>query len=245
MTVDRIHRRLDDVRAYEAVLTDSWVDRLRAAIRRCPDPSETNWYPLGKPAETFFEQVVQCLFGIARPGPAIVGAEWWMRQQAADSGFFLHFDRDESIRNTVVSPTMSSVLYLSDEGGPTLILDLAPEEPGPPSGGVRVWPRRGRYMTFPGRLAHGAKRGTPATSPRIVFLVNFWAALPDVARQPLRATLRAAAPALAPPEPQPEASEAQGVAQPFPISELLDPAKWPLYAEKLRVTTYSDEHSGS
>src|SRR5262245_17802951 len=112
---------LSRVQAFDRVLRRTWLDRLRREVilnRR----EKPGWYRLDQKPRTFMEQVIGRLHAVVRPGPQCVGAEYWMRAQPAHTGFPFHFDRDEAIRAWVASPRLASILYLSDVGGPTLIL---------------------------------------------------------------------------------------------------------------------------
>ena len=140
------------------------------------------------------EQVIGRLHAVVRPGPQCVGAEYWMRAQPADTGFPFHFDRDEAIRAWVSSPRLASILYLSNVGGPTLILDALPSDAAAPTRGIAILPRRGRYVMFPGTLLHGVQAGDPSRWPRVALFVNWWdqkpAALNDRASFALRTRRR-------------------------------------------------------
>ena len=65
----------------------------------------------------------------------------------------------------VVHPAVSSVLYLSGGGDPTLVLDEALDGP-PASAAWLVHPQRGAFMTFPGELLHGVVPTACATAPQ-------------------------------------------------------------------------------
>jgi hypothetical protein len=119
-----------------------------------------------------------------------------MRAQPADTGFPFHFDRDEAIRAWVSSPRLASILYLSDVGGPTLILDALPTNTVRPTRGVAVLPRRGRYVIFPGTLLHGVQAGAPSRWPRVAFFVNWWDQKPAAASDRASFALRRLSPLL-------------------------------------------------
>lgn len=183
---------LPRVQAHDRVLPRAWLDRLRRQVildRR----GKPSWYRLDQNPRTFMEQVIGRLHAVVRPGPQCVGAEYWMRAQPADTSFPFHFDRDEAIRAWVSSPRLASILYLSNVGGPTLILDALPSDAAAPTRGIAVLPRRGRYVMFPGTLLHGVQAGDPSRWPRVALFVNWWdqkpAALNDRASFALR-TLR-------------------------------------------------------
>ena len=126
-------------------------------------------------------------------GRGYVGAEYWMRAQRADAVFFLHFDRDEAVRGRYVCPARSSVLYLSEVGGPTVILPATPETEARPRSAAIVWPSPGRYALFPGELLHGVLPGPASRWPRVAFFVNWWRA-PLVSPRESTPELRRASP---------------------------------------------------
>merc|ERR1712224_43482 len=86
----------------------------------------------------------------------LVGIEWWPRIQSAATGVNLHNDRDVvTDSGDGVCPRFSSVLYLGDTGGPTVVLNqtmgagdvLMPVLPG---SGIFVFPEKGFFAVFEG-----------------------------------------------------------------------------------------------
>jgi hypothetical protein len=138
----------------------------------------TYWYSLDAPARLSFEQVIQHLRGFVPRGHELVGAEWWFRATTTDTGFPFHFDRDEGIRSSIVSPDLASILYLSNAGGPTVIVDATPSRIAAPKRAIAVRPRPGRFAMFPGTLLHGVLPGRPDRWPRVTLLVNWWRSAP-------------------------------------------------------------------
>ncbi len=144
--------------------------------------SRTHWYPLEAPPRLLFEQVVQQLRRYVLQREEFAGAEWWFRTTASDADFPFHFDRDEAIRGSVVSPDLASILYLSNVGGPTLILEATPTRHAAPRVGTAVHPRVGRFVMFPGAFLHGVLPGRPNRWPRVTMLVNWWRSVPRLER---------------------------------------------------------------
>ena len=157
------------------------------ARRPRPGDGGTYWYSLHAPARLLFEQVIHHLRSFVPGGHELVGAEWWLRATSTDTGFPFHFDRDEGIRSSIVSPALASILYLSNAGGPTVILDATPSRRSAPSAGMAVYPRLGRFAMFPGTLLHGVLPARPGRWPRVTMLVNWWRSVPrmDCAPEPL------------------------------------------------------------
>jgi hypothetical protein len=155
-----------------AQIIESQVRRPKAAN------DGTHWYLLDAPARLLFEQVIQHLRSFVPRGHEFIGAEWWFRATTTDTGFPFHFDRDEGIRSSIVSPGLASILYLSNAGGPTVILDATPSRVAAPNAGIAVYPRPGRFGMFPGTLLHGVLPGRPGRWPRVTMLVNWWRSVP-------------------------------------------------------------------
>ncbi len=144
----------------------------------------THWYSLDAPARLLFEQVIQHLRSFVPRAHEFVGAEWWVRATTTDTGFPFHFDRDEAIRSSIVSPDLASILYLSNAGGPTVIVDATPSRRAAPNAAIAVHPRPGRFGMFPGTLLHGVLPGPPGRWPRVTMLVNWWRKVPRLERAP-------------------------------------------------------------
>jgi hypothetical protein len=175
---------LSRISAIDNAVPAQVLGELRAQIiefqARPPRPGDggTHWYSLDAPARLLFEQVIQHLRTFVPRGHEYVGAEWWVRATTTDTGFPFHFDRDEGIRTSIVSPDLASILYLSNAGGPTVILDATPSRRSAPSAGIAVHPRPGRFGMFPGALLHGVLPGRPSRWPRVTMLVNWWRSVP-------------------------------------------------------------------
>lgn len=174
--------------AFDQVIPASVIGELRARILRSqargPADSGTHWYPLDAPPRIVFEHVIQHLRGLVPRGDDYVGAEWWFRATATDTGFPFHFDRDEGIRARVVSPDLLSILYLSRAGGPTVIVDATPARTSAPTSAIAVHPQPGRFAMFPGDRLHGVLPVQPDRWPRITMLVNWWRTVPRMEPAP-------------------------------------------------------------
>ena len=122
--------------------------------------------------------------------PDLTSCEWWVHQRAAGRcwGHELHFDVEErtmELTGRVVHPAISSVVYLSEHGDPTIVLDETIDKP---LGAQRVFaahPRERSFLAFDGRLLHGvlpgpfalnttrgAPRGPP--HPRLTLLIAWY-----------------------------------------------------------------------
>ncbi|CAE7946948.1 TCP17, partial [Symbiodinium sp. KB8] len=82
-----------------------------------------------------------------------------------------------AVSSESLRPTLSSVLYLGDVGGPTMILNQV--EATMRREHALAVTARNRWLVFPGNLFHGAvsfgANEAQPTAPRFVILFNFWA----------------------------------------------------------------------
>jgi hypothetical protein len=103
-----------------------------------------------------------------------------------------HVDKDESIASNQMylsHPEYSSILYLTDNGGPTLVLDqYSPNgngySPRVPHQGEISYPTHNKYVVFNGDLLHGVLPGdhnrySGVHNQRTTFLVNYWNDAPE------------------------------------------------------------------
>lgn len=125
-----------------------------------------------------------------------VGVEYWARHQHADKGVVAHYDLDVSAarlgrRRT---PVASSIVFLSDDGGPTFMLQ--------DNSTAFVFPKQNRFAIFDGGLLHGVLPASVVdddgvcsrsdVGPRIALLVNWWRDQPPLIPQctPLSPSVR-------------------------------------------------------
>ena len=122
--------------------------------------------------------------------PALSGAEWWTQVVDSDNDIGFHWDRDyghEQSTGENIYPHLATVTYLTDKGGPTVILNKkgCSTSKADHSGSADIviisTPLLGKHIKFDGRLLHAApsnlisKRKTETVkSTRITFLVNIW-----------------------------------------------------------------------
>ena len=151
------------------------------------------------------------------------GAEFWVQRRCAGQGINFHFDKDEALRDAcdvLVHPAAATILYLSDGGAPTVVLDVrgAVDPVHAVTGGARVcvgerrrplpadgaarratalisYPRAGKLIAFSGSLLHGVAAELSdgaAAAERVTLLVNVWVHHAPCRVLPLpRATLQA------------------------------------------------------
>lgn len=88
--------------------------------------------------------------------------EWWCRCQEKSLGAHFHYDTHPFLdaKHSHLRPLFSSVFYLTDAGGPTVVLEQqahgAGHWPAVPERGYAVASRGNRWFLFPGSLRHGA-----------------------------------------------------------------------------------------
>lgn len=112
--------------------------------------------------------------------------EWWCRTQVPSLGAHFHYDTHPFLNEAHgnLRPEFSSVLFLSDLGGPTVVLNQQAQgcghRPPVPHNGSAVASRTNRWFAFPGTLRHGAVALTNSVEEmqsggrRSVILYNFW-----------------------------------------------------------------------
>lgn len=126
----------------------------------------------------------------------IVGAEWWYQVKNKHSGNVnFHYDKDEGFAseyNKMVYPQISTVMYLTNSGSPTLILDMITPDgndnvPTVANRSLLSFPIKNKHLTFSGRLMHGVVSSLAKLNPhqyeseennRITLLVNWWTRTP-------------------------------------------------------------------
>ena len=126
------HQPNSEQQSYWIPLTHSSAPASTISVPSSPTAHHTLLADLSpnSPPSLLVEQVVQHLFHhVLRPAlPATsspVGLEWWLHSRPASSSMFLHFDRDEwrwQQKREAAFPLLSSVTFLTNNGGPTFIV---------------------------------------------------------------------------------------------------------------------------
>jgi len=152
----------------------------------------TGWWPVDREPLSLVERAARILRerALIDRVPQIVGAEWWIRIAHAWEEHHWHFDKDEDAweRGVMKNPELGTVLYLTAEGGPTLVTnqraiveggDVVALEPSDDEGpkGVEFAPQLGSYFVFPGWARHGVLPSSDRGSRRTL-LVNWWTEQP-------------------------------------------------------------------
>mmetsp|Transcript_4626 Transcript_4626/g.8143 ORF Transcript_4626/g.8143 Transcript_4626/m.8143 type:complete len:366 (-) Transcript_4626:8332-9429(-) len=125
---------------------------------------------------------------------ATSGAEWWTLVIEEDSDVAVHWDKDYHLEDYCVNvfPQIGTVTYLSELGGPTMVIQkTAPPRPIEDASGKSnpisfcSKPQIGKHICFDGRYLHLASNdfsrlfkqegaGNQTDKPRVTFLVNVW-----------------------------------------------------------------------
>jgi len=180
------------VRVYENVLPARMLSLIETDVRAIAtheigkslkdNKKVTRWFPSGATPRTAMEEAIVRLRKIVKPGKS-AGAEWWVQKVGVTDPIGFHLDKDESVasnKHYLVHPMWASILYLTNNGGGTLIFDqYSPNgngyEPEQPVYGEYVFPKPNKYTIFQGHLLHGVVPGKPSTArERLTFLINFW-----------------------------------------------------------------------
>ena len=116
-----------------------------------------------------------------------------MQQQRPRESIGYHYDKDEALASaemTMRFPEVSTVTYLRERGGPTMVLnqttpDGNEEIPPLPRRAWISYPRRNKHLLFRGNLQHGVS-GELSVWPddqahsRMTLLVNWWRDAPKL-----------------------------------------------------------------
>lgn len=178
---ERLDNSVDDY--FQFAFTNGWL----AAEDQ---GAATSWLPAQAEPLTAAELAARCLLRrlIAEDPAEFAGVEFWGRVRSESLGAGLHYDKAEGstdvdgdwLQGNPWRPQWSSVLYLTDEGGPTVVLEqLTTHEghtvPEVPQRAHLVMPKRNRWAVFRADLFHGTLPvELERNRMRRVFIFNFW-----------------------------------------------------------------------
>ena len=180
--------------------------------------NSSNWLPAAAEPRCALERLARVIFEQHTSGVSFnvdtSGAEWWAQVRdggKSHEGIEFHWDVDEhfcdleSGRDGVhVHPHLSTVTYLTDDGGaPTVVLNTRCPSSATPeavckvygrlSSGAVSWPRLAKSIVFDGSELHGAVPprglGCAPGARRVTFLVNIWLGHRPFAVEPVPETL--------------------------------------------------------
>ncbi|CAE6936935.1 unnamed protein product [Symbiodinium sp. CCMP2456] len=174
---------------FQFIFTNRWV---YAADDAFEGAASTMWLPSSGDARSVPEvAALTILRHILNQDPAeIAGVEYWARVRSVNLGAGFHYDEavdaddinSEWVHGNPWRPQWSSVFYLSDEGGPTVVLDQLHDHDGRlaptlPRKGYLCMPRTNRLVLFRADLHHGSLPldiWLDSEQTRRVFVFNFW-----------------------------------------------------------------------
>jgi hypothetical protein len=174
------------IQRYDAALPPALiaaVSEMVSELYEVAAPPGTFWEPTNCGRPSLMSAVVSALAPIVPGSGDCVGVEWWARVRSGDEPMSLHQDKDESLLKAtgqLSHPHFGSVLYLSDAGGPTIVLEPGPAGATPGVGdqswAALSWPQRNGFLIFRGDLPHGvgALKGGQPTPRRDSLLMNWW-----------------------------------------------------------------------
>jgi hypothetical protein len=144
------------------------------------------WFPLDARPRLCVEHAIASLLRLLPTTAEIRGAEWWVPARPSTQGMEWHCDCDRIVyarHKRYVRPQLSSVLYLGDAGGPTLIVDdvardATARRPRTDLGAVGYLPVPNRYGIFPGDRFH-AVASRDDDRLRVTVAINWWTEKPS------------------------------------------------------------------
>ena len=114
----------------------------RAAERQSVmDPrslQQTSWLAAEAPARSAVARAARHLEAALELDAGAAGVEWWQQRVPSDAPMRAHWDKDECEAADglqLTHPSLATVLYLDDAGGPTLVL---PWRAAPAGGGFEL-----------------------------------------------------------------------------------------------------------
>jgi len=120
--------------------------------------------------------------GLNQRFPAIKQAthvELWAHNRPHASGHQMHFDSDDEGRGGVRNPIVSTILYITAEGGgPSLVTNQRLDSTHLANKGWLAYPKAKRLVAFDGRVLHGVVpgKGVPSIQDgrRVTLMFAFW-----------------------------------------------------------------------
>ena len=111
-----------------------------------------------------------------------IGCEWWIQVKDKKENITFHYDKDEaltSLKDIYIYPLKSTITYLTDVGGPTMIFNDENY-----NNGYLSFPKENKHVVFDGHLFHGVIGSLGTSKPskgqeRITLLINYWNKKPE------------------------------------------------------------------
>jgi hypothetical protein len=138
-------------------------------------------FDLDTPPRNFVDQYILELYKVIQmefPDKAsnIRIAEWWAHCRPHSMGHQMHYDSENEGNGEIRHPILSSVLYLSECGGPTLVTNQVMGGPLADKG-FMIFPQVNRVGIFDAKFLHGVVPGRGrkmVRDRRCTFMVGFW-----------------------------------------------------------------------
>jgi hypothetical protein len=151
---------------------------------------DSKWFPYGNVPKNNIEKYILESYSkilIENKFVNVMGFEWWIHDSKSISDISFHFDCDEYARcnsNKIITPTLSTITYLTDNLSPTVITniktvgeDLDQYYPDCPTELVYSFPGVGKFIAFDSKFYHGVLNTDPVN--RTTLLYNVWSYCPD------------------------------------------------------------------
>jgi hypothetical protein len=140
------------------------------------------WFSLDARPRLAVEQAVVRLSRFLPGEVTVAGGEWFVRSGKTSKGMAWHCDLDGGSHadGRHRHPRLSSLLYLSEVGGPTLVVDQTVCSPSgmslpqSPPGGVAFLPAPNRFGVFPGDRLHAVGAVDDDDRARVTLGINWW-----------------------------------------------------------------------
>lgn len=155
-------------------------------ISKCTGADKNFWFSFDRQPQNIIEDyIIQTIKSINYTGDAS-GAEWWVRvfnESYMDHPFHLDLDVTLSREKSIVkTPEISTILYLSWDGGPTVITNCEKYEDSEkyeyyPEVPNVVWisnPKPAKFVYWSKPYIHGVFGGPNFQGPRITLMFNLW-----------------------------------------------------------------------
>ena len=150
---------------------------------------QTSWLAAEAPARSAVARAARHLEAALELDAGAAGVEWWQQRVPSDAPMRAHWDKDECEAADglqLTHPSLATVLYLDDAGGPTLVL---PWRAAPAGGGFELaaaddevataaFPKANTLLCFQGDLLHGVLPCATGGGERATLLMNWWRGKP-------------------------------------------------------------------
>jgi hypothetical protein len=165
------------------VLPSALFERLSGRFLRGnvePFFRQSLWFAIDTLPRFAVEQALGILAGYLPRDVAVGGAEWFVRAGRSSKGMAWHCDVDGDTELPHRHPVVSSLLYLSAVGGPTLIVDQTNCAPGGMSlpaeapEGLAYVPAPNRFGVFAGDRLHAVGAVDGDERLRVTVGINWW-----------------------------------------------------------------------